>query len=149
MLSFAADENFNIHIVNGVLRRLPTADIARVQDAGLEESDDSVVLEWAAAEGRVLLTHDVNTLAAIAYERIARGLPMPGVFEVSLKVSISDAIEDILLLAECSLEGEWEAKSTICRSNDFVAHQSLYWPHVRTVKQPSTRTPSEYGQAFL
>lgn len=36
MLSFIADENFNIHIVNGVLRRLPTADIVRVQDAGLE-----------------------------------------------------------------------------------------------------------------
>ena len=35
MLSFAADENFNIHIVNGVLRRLPTADILRLQDANV------------------------------------------------------------------------------------------------------------------
>ena len=110
MLSFAADENFNIHIVNGVLRRLPTADIARVQDAGLEGSDDPVVLEWAATEGRVLLTHDVNTLAAFAYERIANGLPMPGLFEVSLTVPIKVAIEDILLLAECSFEGEWEGQ---------------------------------------
>lgn len=40
MLSFAADENFNIHIVNGVLRRLPAADIVRVQDANLEGADD-------------------------------------------------------------------------------------------------------------
>ena len=110
MLSFAADENFNIHIVNGVLRRLPTADILRVQDAYLEGADDPAVLEWAASEGRVLLTHDVNTLTAFAYERIERNLPMPGVFEVSLKVPISAAIEDILLLAECSLEGEWEGQ---------------------------------------
>jgi hypothetical protein len=36
MLRFAVDENFNMHIVNGVLRRLPDADIVRVQDAGLE-----------------------------------------------------------------------------------------------------------------
>ena len=43
MLSFAADENFNIHIVNGVLRRLPNADIVRVQDAGLEGADDPSV----------------------------------------------------------------------------------------------------------
>jgi two-component system response regulator DesR len=34
MLSFIADENFNIHIVNGVLRRLPTADsvVAEAED---------------------------------------------------------------------------------------------------------------------
>jgi hypothetical protein len=110
MLSFAADENFNIHIVNGVLRRLPTADIIRVQDANLEGADDPAVLEWAASERRVLLTHDVNTLTAFAYQRIALGLPMPGVFEVSLKVPITVAIEEILLLAECSLEGEWEGR---------------------------------------
>lgn len=33
MLSFAADENFNMHKINGVLRRLPDLDIRRVQDA--------------------------------------------------------------------------------------------------------------------
>jgi hypothetical protein len=92
MLSFAADENFNMHIVNGVVRRLPDADILRVQDAGLEKADYRVVLEWAASEGRVLLTHDANTITAYAYERIAQGLSMPGVFEVSLKVPISIAI---------------------------------------------------------
>ena len=110
MLSFAVDENFSMHIVNGVLRRLPNADIVRVQDAGLKEADDRMVLEWAASEGRVLLTHDVNTLTAFAYERVAQGLAMPGVFEVSLKLSVSIAIEDILLLAECSLEDEWEGQ---------------------------------------
>ena len=110
MLSFALDENFNMHIVNGVLRRLPNADIVRVQDAVLGGADDAVVLEWAASEGRILLTHDVNTLTAFAYERIARGLPTPGVFEVSLKVPVSVAIEEILLLAQCSLEGEWEGQ---------------------------------------
>ena len=52
------------------------------------------MLEWAATEGRVLLTHDVNTLTAFAYERIAQGLTMPGVFELSLNVPISVAIED-------------------------------------------------------
>jgi predicted nuclease of predicted toxin-antitoxin system len=110
MLKFAVDENFNMHIVNGVLRRLADADIVRVQDVGLEGADDPTVLAWAASEGRVLLTHDVNTITAFAYERVAQGLAMPGVFEVSLKVLIQSAIEDILLLAECSLEGEWEGQ---------------------------------------
>jgi predicted nuclease of predicted toxin-antitoxin system len=112
MLSFAVDENFNMQIVNGVLRRLPEADVLRVQDAGLEGANDPAVLEWAASERRVLLTHDVNTLTAFAYERITAGLPMAGVFEVSLRLPINVAIEDILLLAECSVEGEWEGKVT-------------------------------------
>ena len=110
MLSLAADENFNMHVINGVLRRLPDADIARVQDAGLTGADDPTVLEWAASEGRVLLTHDANTLTTFAYERIAGGLPMPGVFEVSLKVPIGIAIDEIILLIECSIAGEWEGQ---------------------------------------
>jgi hypothetical protein len=35
---------------------------------------------------------------------------MPGVVEVSLAVQIGRAIEDILLLAACSLEGKWEGQ---------------------------------------
>ena len=33
MLRFAADENFNVHIINGVLQRFPSINIVRVQDA--------------------------------------------------------------------------------------------------------------------
>ena len=110
MLRFAVDENFDMHIVSGPLRRLSTIDIVRVQDAGLEGANDPRVLEWAASEGRVLLTHDVNTVTAFAYERTAQDLPMPGVFEVAMDVPISVVIEEILLLAECSMEGEWEGQ---------------------------------------
>jgi hypothetical protein len=35
---------------------------------------------------------------------------MPGVFEVNRKVPIGVAIEDILLIVECSLQGEWEGQ---------------------------------------
>lgn len=35
---------------------------------------------------------------------------MPGVFEVGRNVPIGLAIEEILLIAEYSLEGEWEGQ---------------------------------------
>lgn len=35
---------------------------------------------------------------------------MPEVFEVSRRVPLGRAIEDFLLLAECSREGEWEGQ---------------------------------------
>jgi hypothetical protein len=34
MIRLAADENFNNDIVRGIIRRDPTIDIVRVQDAG-------------------------------------------------------------------------------------------------------------------
>jgi predicted nuclease of predicted toxin-antitoxin system len=93
----AADENFNNDIVRGLLRRKPDLDIVRVQDIGLSGSDDASVLEWAAQEDRVLLTHDVTTLTRFAYDRVRAGLLMSGVFEVNRAVPVGLAIEDILL----------------------------------------------------
>lgn len=110
MLQLAADENFNNNIIRGVLRRNPEADIIRVQDVGLSGADDPSVLTWVAQKGRVLLTHDVSTITKFAYERLEAGQVMPGVFEVSRTAPIGPVIEDIVLLIECSLEGEWEGQ---------------------------------------
>ncbi|HEV7904840.1 MAG TPA: DUF5615 family PIN-like protein [Pyrinomonadaceae bacterium] len=106
MIKLATDEDFNNRILRGVLRRQPDLDIHRKQDSGIGRADDRQVLAWAASEGRVLLTHDVSTMAGFAYERVAAGLPMPGVFEVRQEVPVGVAIEEVLLLAECSIEGE-------------------------------------------
>jgi hypothetical protein len=100
MLRLAADENFNNGIVRGVRRRDPAIDIVRIQDAGLS----------AAQNGRVLLTHDVATMTRYAYDRVREGKPMPGVFEVGRYVPIGVAIDEIVLLAECSLDQEWEGQ---------------------------------------
>lgn len=110
MLALAADENFNNDIVRGLRRRAPDLDIVRVQDVGLSGATDPVVLEWAAGEGRVLFTHDVSTVTRYAYDRVREGKSMPGVFEVSRDVAIRAAIEDILLIAQGSMEGEWEGQ---------------------------------------
>lgn len=110
MLRLATDEDFNNRILRGLLRRKPDLDIVRIQDAGLLGKGDAEVLDWAAAEGRVLLTHDVTTMNQHVDDRIAAGLPMPGVFEVSQEMPIGLAIEEILFVAEYSLADEWEGQ---------------------------------------
>ncbi|MQA16992.1 MAG: hypothetical protein GEV09_23530 [Pseudonocardiaceae bacterium] len=110
MLRLAADENLNNKLVRGVQRLNQRLDIVRVQDAGLRGADDQMVLEWAAAQNRVLITHDVATMVRFAYERVAAGLPMPGVFEIGAGVPLAQAVEEVLLLAECSYDGEWEGQ---------------------------------------
>jgi predicted nuclease of predicted toxin-antitoxin system len=81
MVPLAFDENFNNDVVRGMLRRSPSLDTLRVQDAGLQSGDDPTVLAWAATEGRVLVSHDVSTLTAHAYARVRAGQPMPGLVE--------------------------------------------------------------------
>jgi hypothetical protein len=106
----AVDENFDNDILRGVLRRDPNLDIVRVQDVALGGLDDERILAWCAAEGRVLVTHDVNTMVGFAFERIAQGLPMPGLIEVPLSMPVRQAIEELFLIIECSFEGEWEGR---------------------------------------
>lgn len=60
--------------------------------------------------GGVLLTHDVATMATYAWDRVSAGLPMPGVFEIPADVALARVIEDVLLLAQFSLDGEWEGQ---------------------------------------
>lgn len=99
-VKFLADENFKSAIFQGLRRQQPEIDIVRVQDIGLSGVDDPTVLQWAAQSGRVLLTHDVNTITKYAYERLSVGLPMSGVIEVKQNASIGRVVEDILLLSE-------------------------------------------------
>ncbi len=110
MLRLAVDENFNNDILRGLLRRKRELDAVRVQDVGLSGADDRTVLAWAATEDRLLLTHDAATITFYVDERIAAGLHMPGVIVVGRTVSIGQAVDDILLLVELSLEGEWEGQ---------------------------------------
>jgi len=110
MLRLLADENLNHDLIRGVMRRLPSLDLVRVQDVGLRQLDDPAVLDWAARERRLVLTHDVNTMPAFAYDRIRRKQSMPGMFVVSQQAALAHAIDDILLLAECTDASEWDGK---------------------------------------
>lgn len=59
-------------------------------------------------EDRVLLTHDVNTIPAFAFERVRQQKSMAGVFVVAQDASPAIIINDLVLLAECSEGAEWE-----------------------------------------
>jgi predicted nuclease of predicted toxin-antitoxin system len=78
-LRLAADENFHGAVVRGLLRHVPNLDIVRIQDVGLSGAEDGVILDWAAREGRVLLTHDISTVPPCAHQRVGAGQPMAGV----------------------------------------------------------------------
>lgn len=107
MLRLVSDENLRGAIIRGLRRRAPDLDLVRVQEVGLRQADDPTVLEWAASERRILLTHDRKTIPRFAYDRVDLGQFMPGVFVVSNQLSVGQAIEEILMVAESNSEEEW------------------------------------------
>jgi len=44
---------------------------------------DPILLDWAARENRIVLSHDVSTMVGFAYDRVKAGQPIPGLFEVN------------------------------------------------------------------
>jgi hypothetical protein len=112
MIRLAADENFNNDILRGLRRVNPDINVVRVQDTEVYEADDPTILEWAAREGYILLTHDINTMTKYAYERIEAGLPMPGLLVVAGLPSFGQIIDELILIEGASESEEWANRVT-------------------------------------
>lgn len=110
MIRFLLDENFNGKIARGLRAREPHIDMIRVQDTEMYSADDPAVLEWAAREGRILLTHDLDTMTRYASARIAQGLPMAGVICVRDTLPVGQVIDDLLAIWGASEATEWETR---------------------------------------
>ncbi len=107
MLQLLSDENFNGDIVRGLFLRQPNLDLLRVQDVGLREVDDPAILDWAAINDRIVLTHDRATMPDFACKRLLRGEEMSGLFIVNDRMPIRQVIDELLILIDCSEQSEW------------------------------------------
>src|SRR5580693_2593142 len=101
MLRLVSDEDVHDDIIRGLRRREPLLDIVRVVDVGLDHTPDAIILDWAARQGRVLVTGDLNTMVGFAWSRVRSGQDMPGVVALLENVGIGRVIDDILLVAQC------------------------------------------------
>lgn len=51
-----------------------------------------------------------ETMSDCAYARMRAGLPLAGVIQVPQPFRVGKVAEDIVLLAHCSLDGEWHGR---------------------------------------
>ena len=108
MLRLLFDQDFNHDILRGLTLRLPELDAMTAREANLDRATDVELLLWAASQGRVLLTHDANSMPHYAYQRIKSGELVAGVFVVPQSLPIGLAIAELEVLTICSLESEWD-----------------------------------------
>lgn len=108
MLRLLFDQNFDKDVLRGLQRRIPELDAITAYDAGLSEADDPSLLAWAAAENRIVVTHDRKTMPTHAGDRMNAGERVAGVFIFSVGLPIQTVISELEILITCSELDEWE-----------------------------------------
>jgi hypothetical protein len=79
---FLADEDLDSAIIEGLPSREPAIDILDSKTAGYRGVKDPALLELAAQQGRILISHDRRTMTRYFYDRLAAGKPYSGLLIV-------------------------------------------------------------------
>ncbi len=105
-LRFQADNDLKFAIVKAVRRQEPSIDFASAQEAGLDGLGDPELLDRAAAEGRVLVSHDRRTMLNHFRNHLAAGKTSPGLLVVAQGTAIGVAAEAIVTMWAVTKPGE-------------------------------------------
>ena len=104
---FLADHDLNEHIIEGVLRREPLTEFVRLRGVGLAAADDPDVLDYAARQGFLVVSHDVNAMPAHAFARMESGAAIAGLLMVHQREAIAPVIDSLVLIWSASEMEEW------------------------------------------
>ena len=104
---FLADEDLNHAIVRGLIRREPSVEFATVVDTGLAGTSDDGVLDFAAENSLLLVSHDVNTMRALAEKRGAVEPGTYGLLLVPQSAPIGAVIDSLHLIWSVTDDEDW------------------------------------------
>ncbi|PWU11580.1 MAG: hypothetical protein C5B51_02360 [Terriglobia bacterium] len=93
-------------ILRGIRRTAPEIDIRTAADAGVAGLQDPEVLRISADSGRILVSQDRHTMPG-HFSRFSARTQTPGVILLREAISISTAIEEIVLIWSASEAAEW------------------------------------------
>jgi len=103
---FQADADLNQIILSATIRREPAIDFRTATAAEIAGLADREVLREAAREGRLLVTHDQKTMPR-HFASFIETEKSPGVLIIPQHLSISMAVEDLVLIWACTDPDEW------------------------------------------
>ena len=103
---FQADADLHQMIVIALIRREPGIDFQTATAAQLQGLSDPQVLERAATEGRILVSHDQSTMPQ-HFAEFMQHRKSSGVLIVPQHLSYSTVVEELLLIWTASEAEEW------------------------------------------
>jgi hypothetical protein len=107
-IRFQADNDLSAVIITATLRREPTIDFQTAEAARLDSLDDQSVLDRAATEGRILVTHDKRSMPRHFAEFLAKGHSSPGVLLVIPQdAPLTRVVESLVLIWADGRPDDW------------------------------------------
>lgn len=107
-LRFLADEDLRGAIVRAIRRLEPSIEITTINEEGIAGANDSQVLDYCWQNHWLLLSHDVNTMKALAEDRITRQVGLHGLFLIPQDRPIRAVAESVVMLWSASEFDEWK-----------------------------------------
>jgi hypothetical protein len=107
MIRYLADANLRGAIVRGCRRREPSLDFLSANDADLAGVPDPEVLALAAAQDRILVSHDFQTMPRHFADLVQARGASPGLIIVPQYMRIGRAVDELVLIWGASEADEW------------------------------------------
>jgi hypothetical protein len=105
---FLADEDLRHRIVKAARRLEPSLEFATVVELGFSQAKDPELLEFAAKNNWLLVSHDVNTMKSYAEQRLAAGQGIAGLLLVPQNKPSRPIAENLVLIWAASSAEEWK-----------------------------------------
>lgn len=105
-IRYQADNDLNRAIVEAIWRLEPRIDFQSAQAAKLDGVPDDIVLAHAAAEQRILVSHDVKTMPRHFAEFLQTSISA-GVLIAPQSLAREKVVDDLLLLWMVDEAGDW------------------------------------------
>ena len=105
-IRFLADADLKLQILVAVSQLEPAIDFQSANEAGLTGIKDPEVLQYAARERRMAVSHDRRTMPGHFYSFV-KSHESPGLIIIPQRFPISAAANDIVLMWAASQPEEW------------------------------------------
>jgi hypothetical protein len=100
-IRFQADNDLRKAISRAIIRRNSQIDFRTTPNTDVE------VLELAAREGRILISHDFQTMPG-RFRKFIESQRSPGVFLIAQDLPVSEASESLVAIWAATAPEEWE-----------------------------------------
>ena len=110
---FLLDADMPKALATALRRKSPPVEVRRVQEVGLRTAADEAILEFAARDGRIVVSRDKATMRRFATERIKKAEPMRGLLVVRRGfaiggIGIGVLASELELIASATDPSDWE-----------------------------------------
>lgn len=111
-LKYLLDENVDFAYLNQLQKKKPDLVVKAVGEPGYppKRTPDPEILCWCEENNFLLVTNNRASMPVHLADHIAQGRHVPGIFILNSNLSIGDNLEELILIAECPFEDEYQDK---------------------------------------